>query len=101
MYSLRAARCIARAFLSRYVTHETQRYMMYRIVNLPVKIELVKLHKREHKSEPFLRVNKFGQVPALCVEHRKDKVRPERKLGDLEILIRKVSFDCFRVENVL
>ena len=44
---------------------------MYRIVNLPVKIELVKLHKREHKSEPFLRVNKFGQVPALCVERQK------------------------------
>ena len=75
MYSLRAfARCIARAFLSRYVTHETQLYMMYRIVNLPVKIELVKLHKREHKSEPFLRVNKFGQVPAL-VERQKGQVK--------------------------
>ena len=47
---------------------------MYRIVNLPVKIELVKLHKREHKSEPFLRVNKFGQVPAL-VERQKGQVK--------------------------
>jgi len=39
-----------------------------------VKIKLVKLHKREHKSEPFLRVNKFGQVPAL-VERRKGQVK--------------------------
>jgi len=48
--------------------------MFIRIVNLPVKIELVKLHKREHKSEPFLRVNKFGQVPAL-VERQKGQVK--------------------------
>lgn len=39
-----------------------------------MKIELLKLHKREHKSEPFLRVNKFGQVPVL-VERRKGKVK--------------------------
>ena len=49
--------------------------MMYRIVNLPVKIELVKLHKREHKSEPFLRVNKFGQVPALVERTQKGRVK--------------------------
>lgn len=48
---------------------------MYRMVNLPVKIELVKLHKREHKSEPFLRVNKFGQVPALVERTQKGRVK--------------------------
>ncbi|CAL6271512.1 unnamed protein product [Bathycoccus prasinos] len=49
--------------------------MFIRMVNLPVKIELVKLHKREHKSAPFLRVNKFGQVPALVERTQKGRVK--------------------------
>jgi glutathione S-transferase len=40
----------------------------YRISNLPVAIKLIKLGKREHKTEAFLRLNKHGQVPVLVEE---------------------------------
>ena len=36
-----------------------------RTLELPVSIDVVKLAKGEHKTDEFLRVNKFGQVPVL------------------------------------
>ena len=36
-----------------------------RTLELPVSIDVVKLAKGEHKTDEFLRVSKFGQVPVL------------------------------------